>query len=78
MIYLAGFGPGWAIYLMLSSVLYSCAVVRWSWKYGDLVVPDAEFTEAQRMMKRELHLWLGVIALQIIVLVVGWRFLGRQ
>ena len=78
MIYLAGFGAGWAVYLMLSSLLYSGAVLRWRWKYGDLVVEDKEFTEAQRIMKRELHLWLGLIAAEVFVLFVGWQVLGRN
>ena len=75
---LLGFGRDYAVYFMSMSVLYSAAVLRWRWKYGDLVVPDDEFKEAQRMMKRELHLWLGLISVEIFVLFTAWRLLGRN
>ena len=75
--FVLGFGRGYAVYLMIVTVLDALAVLCWRWKYGDIDVPDDEFKEAQRMMKLELHLWLALIALQVFVLFTGWLSLGR-
>src|SRR5262249_48526761 len=39
---LFGFGRDYAVYMMFMSVVYSAAVLRWRWKYGDLGVADDE------------------------------------
>ncbi|HYM00278.1 MAG TPA: hypothetical protein VEZ90_15095 [Blastocatellia bacterium] len=68
-----GYPLRYAIYLLGSSLLYSGAVVRWRWRYGEHRFQDEEFTEAQKKMKRELHMWLALIAIEVIVLLVRWN-----
>jgi hypothetical protein len=69
-IYLAGYSPLFLIWPIFVSFIGGGAVLRWRWRYGDLKLPDLEFCETQEMMKRELHLWLAVVSLQVIALVV--------
>jgi hypothetical protein len=62
---------GYGSIVMIASAIVCPAIVCWRWKYGGIQIPDVEFTETQRMMKRELYLWLGVVAAEGLVLVVA-------
>lgn len=54
------------------TALRTAAVIRWRWKHGEISLPDEEFTNWQRVMKREAHIWLALVALQSIILAVSW------
>jgi hypothetical protein len=52
---------GYGGIVVIASLIICAAIVLWRWKYGSLQLPDDDFTEAQRMMKRELYIWLGLV-----------------
>jgi hypothetical protein len=68
--YLLGFKWLYAVADFPISVLYCVAVVRWRYRYGELELRDAEFTQTQKEMKWYLHLWLGFVAAEVLIMCV--------
>lgn len=56
--------------VLLPSIAFCLAVIRWGYKYGDVQAPEPEFIEAKSKMKLHLHCWLSYIAIQAFVLFV--------
>ena len=56
--------------VLLPSIAFCGAVIRWGYKYGDIQVVDTEYIETQKRMRLHLHCWLAYIAIQVFVLIV--------
>jgi hypothetical protein len=70
MAYLSGDKLFFALSQFPVSILYCAAAIRWRYRYGDLSLPDEEFTRTQREMKWYLHLLLGFVAVEIIIMCI--------
>ena len=57
-------------FVLLPSIGFSFAVIRWGYKYADLSVYEPEFIEAKLKMKLHLRCWLAYIAIQTFVLFI--------
>ncbi len=58
--------------VLFVSILYSAAIIRWNYRYGDLEFPEDEFIQTQKEMRRYLHLCLGFITAEILLLTIVW------
>jgi len=68
--YLLDWRSMFAGFVLLPSIGGSIPVIRWAYTYGDVLVPDPEFTEAQKKMRLHLNCWLSYIAIQSLVLFI--------
>ena len=57
-------------FVLLPSIGFSFAVIRWGYKYADISVYGPEFIEAKLKMKLHLRCWLAYIAIQTFVLFI--------
>lgn len=60
------------LFVLLPSLAYCFAVIRWGYRYADIQIQDPEYTETKRKMRLHLHCWMSYIAIQAFVLFI-WR-----
>jgi hypothetical protein len=54
------------------STLYCAGIAIWNHNCGKWLLPDTEFSELQKKMRRSQHLWLAFIAAQIVASYITW------
>jgi len=60
------------ILALINTLLFSGAVVVWSYRHRDLNISHAGFQAARQRMGKHFHFWLAACAIQIILVILLW------